>query len=121
MADTNRIALVSGANKGIGLEIARQLAQAGVFVIIGARDPARGEAAVADLASQGLRGNSSRSTSSTTQPSRRRPRRSVRNTAGSTSLSTTPESSMLRTVHRPHHLPMRPGGSWIRTLLAPWP
>ncbi|MBS1020234.1 MULTISPECIES: SDR family oxidoreductase [Gluconobacter] len=56
MADTNRIALVSGANKGIGLEIARQLAQAGVFVIIGARDPARGEAAVADLASQGLRG-----------------------------------------------------------------
>lgn len=54
MADSNRIALVTGANKGIGLEIARQLAQAGVFVIIGARDPGRANAAVDDLAQQGL-------------------------------------------------------------------
>jgi NAD(P)-dependent dehydrogenase (short-subunit alcohol dehydrogenase family) len=49
-----RIALVTGANKGIGLEIARQLAQAGVHVIIGARDNERGRAAVEDLASQKL-------------------------------------------------------------------
>jgi NAD(P)-dependent dehydrogenase (short-subunit alcohol dehydrogenase family) len=54
MDDTNRIALVTGANKGIGLEIARQLAQAGVHVIIGARDPARAKSAVDDLSSQGL-------------------------------------------------------------------
>lgn len=54
MTANNRIALVTGANKGIGLEIARQLAQAGVSVIIGARDAERGNAAVADLSSQGL-------------------------------------------------------------------
>ncbi|MFC4174155.1 SDR family oxidoreductase [Microvirga sp. GCM10011540] len=54
MVKTNRIALVTGANKGIGREIARQLAQGGVFVIIGARDPARAKWAVEDLSSQGL-------------------------------------------------------------------
>jgi NAD(P)-dependent dehydrogenase (short-subunit alcohol dehydrogenase family) len=50
-----RIALVTGANKGIGLEIARQLGQAGVTVFLGARDKARGEAAAEALRSEGLR------------------------------------------------------------------
>lgn len=53
MADT-RIALVTGANKGIGREIARLLAEAGVTVIIGARDPERGMEAAAELTSRSL-------------------------------------------------------------------
>jgi NAD(P)-dependent dehydrogenase (short-subunit alcohol dehydrogenase family) len=45
----NLIALVTGANKGIGLQIARQLADAGVTVYVGSRDAARGERAVAEI------------------------------------------------------------------------
>jgi NAD(P)-dependent dehydrogenase (short-subunit alcohol dehydrogenase family) len=42
-------ALVTGANKGIGHEAARRLAQLGMSVLVGARDRDRGEAAVARL------------------------------------------------------------------------
>ena len=49
----NPLALVTGANRGIGLEIARQLASQGVRVIIGARDIAKGHAAVEVLALEG--------------------------------------------------------------------
>ena len=52
MADT--IAFVTGANKGIGREISRQLAAKGILVLMGARDPERGEKAVADLHAQRL-------------------------------------------------------------------
>jgi len=54
MNDQNRIALVTGANKGIGLEIARQLAQTATSVIIGARNAERARSAVETLSSQGL-------------------------------------------------------------------
>ena len=49
-----RQALVTGANKGIGLAIARGLAQAGMSVWMGARDRVRGEQAVRCLQAEGL-------------------------------------------------------------------
>lgn len=42
---THKVALVTGANKGIGYAIASELAARGLTVLVGARDAARGEAA----------------------------------------------------------------------------
>ena len=50
----NKIALITGANRGLGLEAARQLAALGYTVILGARDKAKGEAAAAQLRASGL-------------------------------------------------------------------
>lgn len=45
-------ALITGANKGIGYETARLLAERGVTVVIGARDPLKGEQAAARLGAE---------------------------------------------------------------------
>ena len=47
----NSVALVTGANKGIGKEIARQLAAAGLAVYVGSRDAARGARTVEQIGS----------------------------------------------------------------------
>ena len=44
-----KIALVTGANKGIGLETVKQLAKKDMTVLLGARDPKKGEAAAKEL------------------------------------------------------------------------
>jgi NAD(P)-dependent dehydrogenase (short-subunit alcohol dehydrogenase family) len=49
--ESKKIAVVTGANRGIGLEICRQLARNGVKVMLTSRDALKGEAAV-----DGLRG-----------------------------------------------------------------
>jgi NAD(P)-dependent dehydrogenase (short-subunit alcohol dehydrogenase family) len=47
--ENGRVALVSGGNRGIGLEVGRQLSGRGITVVIGSRDEARGRAAAEAL------------------------------------------------------------------------
>ena len=47
--ENGRVALVSGGNRGIGLEVCRQLSEQGVTVVIGSRDEERGRAAAEGL------------------------------------------------------------------------
>lgn len=49
-----KIALITGANKGIGLETARQLGKQKITVLIGARDAAKGEQAAEELRQEGI-------------------------------------------------------------------
>lgn len=46
--------LITGANKSIGFEAARQLLQKGYYVYLGSRDPQKGAAAVEQLKAEGL-------------------------------------------------------------------
>jgi len=48
------VALISGANKGIGYEIARGLGARKIRVLVGARDTSRGESAAAKLRDEGI-------------------------------------------------------------------
>jgi NAD(P)-dependent dehydrogenase (short-subunit alcohol dehydrogenase family) len=55
MAKEKRIALVTGANKGIGFEVARQLVRRNFRVFIGARKEKAGEAAAEKLRAEGVK------------------------------------------------------------------
>jgi NAD(P)-dependent dehydrogenase (short-subunit alcohol dehydrogenase family) len=54
MSTAKKIALITGANKGLGFEMAKQLGQAGVTVVLAARDAGRGQAAAEKLKKDGL-------------------------------------------------------------------
>lgn len=50
----NKVAFITGANRGIGFETARELGEKGVRVILGSRDAAKGEEAVRKLKAKGI-------------------------------------------------------------------
>lgn len=54
MSTTQKVAVVTGANRGLGLEAARQLAKKGYQVILTSRDEKKGKAAAQQLQSEGL-------------------------------------------------------------------
>jgi len=57
VADTHsgkRVALITGANQGIGFETARQLGKEGITVLVGSRDEQRGQKAVETLRGEGF-------------------------------------------------------------------
>ncbi|MBV9917088.1 MAG: SDR family NAD(P)-dependent oxidoreductase [Solirubrobacterales bacterium] len=51
MSELSPVAVVTGGNRGLGLEVCRQLAGAGYLVVLGSRDHAKGEQAAAGLGS----------------------------------------------------------------------
>ena len=51
---SEKVAFITGANRGIGFETARELAEKGVHVVLGARDVASGEAAAQKLRTRKL-------------------------------------------------------------------
>ena len=51
---SGKVAFITGANKGIGLETARGLGKLGFTVVIGSRDDAKGRAAADKLRSEGI-------------------------------------------------------------------
>jgi NAD(P)-dependent dehydrogenase (short-subunit alcohol dehydrogenase family) len=54
MATQDKVAFITGANKGIGLETARGLGRSGIAVVIGSRDEAKGREAADMLRAEGV-------------------------------------------------------------------
>ena len=49
-----KVAFITGGNRGLGLETARELGKQGIVVVLGSRDSKKGDAAAAKLREEGL-------------------------------------------------------------------
>ena len=49
-----KVAFITGGNRGLGLETARELGKQGIVVVLGSRDSKKGEAAAAKLRDEGI-------------------------------------------------------------------
>jgi NAD(P)-dependent dehydrogenase (short-subunit alcohol dehydrogenase family) len=54
MEQHNKVAFISGANRGIGFETAKKLGELGITVVLGVRDTAKGQVAAEQLRAQGI-------------------------------------------------------------------
>jgi NAD(P)-dependent dehydrogenase (short-subunit alcohol dehydrogenase family) len=54
MSEIKKVAFVTGGNRGVGLETARELGRLGIEVVLGSRDAAKGEAAAEELRREGI-------------------------------------------------------------------
>jgi NAD(P)-dependent dehydrogenase (short-subunit alcohol dehydrogenase family) len=54
MSEVKKVALITGANRGLGLETARKLGQQGITVLVAARELAKSEATAATLKKEGI-------------------------------------------------------------------
>ncbi len=52
--ESKKVALITGANKGLGFETARQLGQMDITILMGSRDKQRGKDAVETLVAEGI-------------------------------------------------------------------
>ena len=55
MSTTPKIAFITGGNRGLGFETARELGETGLTVVLGARDVKKGEEAAARLGRKGIK------------------------------------------------------------------
>jgi NAD(P)-dependent dehydrogenase (short-subunit alcohol dehydrogenase family) len=56
MTKTEKVAFITGANRGLGLETARQLGKTGVTIVMGVRDLEKGKEALKSLQAEGVKG-----------------------------------------------------------------
>src|SRR5438445_13010964 len=54
LMENGKVAFITGANRGLGLETARELGKQGIVVVLGSRDPKKGEAAAGKLRDEGI-------------------------------------------------------------------
>src|ERR1700677_1189743 len=54
MSTEKKVAFITGGNRGLGKETARELAERGILVVIGARDVEKGEAVAKELRGRGF-------------------------------------------------------------------
>jgi NAD(P)-dependent dehydrogenase (short-subunit alcohol dehydrogenase family) len=57
MKTNNKVALMTGANRGLGLQTARELGKLGITLLLGVRDVSKSQEAIISILAKNCRGN----------------------------------------------------------------